>query len=220
MKVLKTYEKFLLKEDVEMPQVMEAPEVETPTSGSMTLYRLTSHPVVDLSAPGEFYVSKLEDVNPDLLENPGNELFLLTVECPADNVDTEKSEQECAKHNCECIVAVKDDTKCEVVKVEPYKKMIVKHLKNFNENDEFQTKPGFVERRLSQQKEYESKFTISMPVPVSAYELLTNSGVPDENIVRAYTEYVKHSLGLNTHTAGVDEFRVWCEESDNLVDFQ
>ena len=220
MKVLKTYEKFLLKEDVEMPQVMEAPEVETPTSGYMTLYRLTSHPVVDLSAPGEFYVSKLEDVNPDLLENPGNELFLLTVECPADNVDTEKSEQECAKHNCECIVAVKDDTKCEVVKVEPYKKMIVKHLKNFNENDEFQTKPGFVERRLSQQKEYESKFTISMPVPVSAYELLTNSGVPDENIVRAYTEYVKHSLGLNTHTAGVDEFRVWCEESDNLVDFQ
>ena len=220
MKVLKTYEKFLLKEDVEMPQVMEAPEVETPTSGYMTLYRLTSHPVVDLSAPGEFYVSKLEDVNPDLLENPGNELFLLTVECPADNVDTEKSEQECAKHNWECIVAVKDDTKCEVVKVEPYKKMIVKHLKNFNENDEFQTKPGFVERRLSQQKEYESKFTISMPVPVSAYELLTNSGVPDENIVRAYTEYVKHSLGLNTHTAGVDEFRVWCEESDNLVDFQ
>ena len=220
MKVLKTYEKFLLKEDVEMPQVMEAPEVETPTSGYMTLYRLTSHPVVDLSAPGEFYVSKLEDVNPDLLENPGNELFLLTVECPADNVDTEKSEQECAKHNCECIVAVKDDTKCEVVKVEPYKKMIVKHLKNFNENDEFQTKPGFVERRLSQQKEYESKFTISMPVPVSAYELLTNSGVPEENIVRAYTEYVKHSLGLNTHTAGVDEFRVWCEESDNLVDFQ
>ena len=122
MKVLKTYEKFLLKEDVEMPQVMEAPEVETPTSGSMTLYRLTSHPVVDLSAPGEFYVSKLEDVDPDLLENPGNELFLLTVECPADNVDKEKSEQECAKHNCECIIAVKDDTKCEVVKVEPYKK--------------------------------------------------------------------------------------------------
>jgi hypothetical protein len=96
----------------------------------------------------------------------------------------------------------------------------MKHLKRFNENDDFQTKPGFVERRLSQQKEYESKFTISMSVPVSAYELLTNSGVPDENIVRAYTEYVKHSLGLNTHTAGLDEFRVWCEESDNLVDFQ
>ena len=122
MRLIKNYQKFLLKENVEMPEVMDAPEVETPTSGTMTLYRLTSHPVVDLSAPGEFYVSKLVDVDPDLLENPGNELFLLTVECPADNVDTEKSEQECAKHNCECIVAVKDDTKCEVVKVEPYKK--------------------------------------------------------------------------------------------------
>jgi len=91
---------------------------------------------------------------------------------------------------------------------------------NDDDLSDFQTKPGFVERRLSQQKEYESKYTISMPVPVSAYELLKNNGVPDENIVRAYTEYVKHSLGLNTHTAGVDEFRVWCEESDNLVDFQ
>jgi hypothetical protein len=121
MKILKTYQKFLLKENLEMPEVTDIPEVDTPTSGSMTLYRLTSHPVVDLSAPGEFYVSKLEDVDPDLLENPGNELFLLTVECPADNVDTEKSEQECAKHDCECIVAVKDDTKCEVIKVEPYK---------------------------------------------------------------------------------------------------
>jgi hypothetical protein len=125
MKILKTYQKFLLKENVEMPEdVMDtsvSPDLESPSSGTMTLYRLTSHPVVDLSAPGEFYVSKLEDVNPDLLENPGNELFLLTVECPADNVDTEKSEQECAKHDCECIVAVKDDTKCEVIKVEPYK---------------------------------------------------------------------------------------------------
>jgi len=123
MKVLKTYKKFLLKEDVEMPEVMETPEVETPTTGSMTLYRLTSHPVVDLSAPGEFYVSKIEDVNPDFLENKeGDELFLITVTCPSENVDSEKSEQECAKHNCETIVAVKDDTQCEVVKVEPFQK--------------------------------------------------------------------------------------------------
>lgn len=120
MKVLKSYQKFLLKEDVEMPEVMDSP-VEVPSSGEMTLYRLTSHPVVDLSAPGEFYVSKMEDVNPDFLENKeGDELFLITVTCPSSNVDAEKSEQECAKHNCECIVAVKDDTQCEVVKVEPF----------------------------------------------------------------------------------------------------
>lgn len=121
MKVLKTYKKFLLKEDVETPEVVEATEV--PTSGTLTLYRLTSHPVVDLGAPGEYYVSKMEDVNPDFLENKeGNELFLITVTCASENVDTEKTEQECAKHNCETIVAVKDDTQCEVVKVEPFQK--------------------------------------------------------------------------------------------------
>jgi CRP-like cAMP-binding protein len=95
----------------------------------------------------------------------------------------------------------------------------MKHLKRFNENDDFQTKPGFVERRLAQQKEYESKYVVSFPVPVSAYELLKKNGVSDENIVAAYTEYVKHSLGL-TYGTDLEEFRTWCEESDNLVDFQ
>jgi len=90
---------------------------------------------------------------------------------------------------------------------------LVKH-----DSSDFQTKPGFVEKRMKQQKEYESKYTISIPVPVSAYELLKKSGVTDENIVAAYTEYVKHSLGLPYGT-DLEEFRTWCEESDNLVDF-
>ena len=125
MKVLKSYQKFLLKEDVELATSVPAEHEEMVTTGQggdMTLYRLTSHPVVDLSAPGEFYVSKLEDVNPDFLENQGSELFLITVSCPSSNVDAEKTEQECAKHNCETIVAVKDDSQCEVVKVEPFQK--------------------------------------------------------------------------------------------------
>jgi hypothetical protein len=134
MRLIKNYQKFLLKEDIEM---IEEPEIATEglpmdinmevddseQISDMTLYRLTSHPVVDLSAPGEFYFSKLEDVNPDFLENrESNELFLITVTCPSVNVDKEKSEQECAKHNCECIVVVKDDSQCEVVKVEPFQK--------------------------------------------------------------------------------------------------
>ena len=77
----------------------------------------------------------------------------------------------------------------------------MKHLKRFNE--EIGNEP---------------KYTISMSVPVSAYELLKKSGVPDESIVAAYTQYVKHSLGL-TYGTDLDEFRAWCEESDNLVDF-
>ena len=46
----------------------------------------------------------------------------------------------------------------------------MKHLKRFNE-----------------EIGNESKYTISMSVPVSAYELLKKSGVPDESIVAAYT---------------------------------
>lgn len=95
---------------------------------------------------------------------------------------------------------------------------IVKRTINEMEDD-FQTKPGFVERRMAQQQEYESKFAISIPVPVNAYELLKQEGVSDENIVPAYKEYVKHSLGL-TYGTDLEEFRAWCDESDNLVDFQ
>ena len=79
------------------------------------------------------------------------------------------------------------------------------HIKGLYEmGDNFPTKPGFVEKRMAQQKEYESKFTISMPIPVSAYELLKQKGVSDENIVPAYKEYVKHSLGI---TYGTDNTR-------------
>lgn len=90
-------------------------------SGQVTLYRLTSHSVVDLSDPGEFYVASLEDVDPNLLEKKGSELFLITVKTDSSNIDLDESEKECAKHNSDSIVSVKDSEKCEVVKVEPYK---------------------------------------------------------------------------------------------------
>ena len=86
-------------------------------------------------------------------------------------------------------------------------------------NDDFPTKPGFVERRMRQQKEFESKYQVSFPVPVSAYELLKSKGVSDSKIVEAYQQYVNHALGL-TYGTDLEEFRAWCNESDNLVDFQ
>jgi len=99
----------------------------------------------------------------------------------------------------------------------------MKHLKKFNEGGDyseyFPTKPGFVEKRMKQQKEFENKFRISISVPLSAYDLLKKNGVSDENIVAAYTEYVSHSLGL-TYGTDLEQFSAWCEESDNLVDFQ
>ena len=64
-----------------------------------------------------------EQKKTNFLENKeGDELFLITVTCPSDNVDPVKTEEECAKHNCETIVAVKDDSHCGIVKVEPFQK--------------------------------------------------------------------------------------------------
>jgi hypothetical protein len=91
-------------------------------SGEVTLYRLTSHPVVDLSQPGEFYVSKRSDVNPDILDKKGKDLFLITVKCDSSNIDLDESEKEAAKLDCDCIVVIKDDKKCEVISVEPFNK--------------------------------------------------------------------------------------------------
>ncbi len=118
MKLIRSFKSFKINENAESPVACRAAEM----TGEVTLYRLTSHPVVDMSEPGEFYFSDMEKVNPDFLENKtSNELFLITVKCDSSNIDVEKSEMECGKLECDCIVAVKDDKVCEVVSVEPYK---------------------------------------------------------------------------------------------------
>lgn len=126
--IIKNYKEFLIKEDIDQlvddssdVSVLPTESIDT-NGGNVTLYRLTSHPVVDLSEPGEYYVKSLEDVSPDFLDNKGDEYFLITVNCPSDNIDDANTEVECAKHNCDCIVAVKDDKRCEIVTVEPWKK--------------------------------------------------------------------------------------------------
>lgn len=108
MKKLKNYLNFI-KEDVD----------SVAGTDDMILYRLSSHHVVDLKEPGHFFVKSMEDINPDLLENKGDELYLITVKCDKDNIDLDKSELETAKQDCECIV-VKDDEKLELVSVEPF----------------------------------------------------------------------------------------------------
>ena len=102
--------------------INEAKSEASKLKGEVTLYRLTSHSVVDLSQPGEFYVAKKSDVNPDLLDKRGKDLYLITVKCDSSNIDLDESEKESAKLNCDCIVVVKDDNKCEVISVEPYQK--------------------------------------------------------------------------------------------------
>jgi len=118
MKIIKSFKKFKINENAEASVASKAAEM----TGEVTLYRLTSHPVVDLSEPGEFYFSDMDKVNPDFLENKtSDELYLITVKCDSSNIDVEKSEMECANLDCDCIIAVKDDKACEVISVEPYK---------------------------------------------------------------------------------------------------
>ena len=66
---LKKFNSFKINESEEL---METP-VETGSkastlTGEVTLYRLTSHPVVDLSSPGEYYVCDTGDIDPSILD--------------------------------------------------------------------------------------------------------------------------------------------------------
>jgi hypothetical protein len=88
--------------------------------GNVTLYRLTSHPVVDLSEPGEYYVCDKGDLDPNLLDKPGTKLYLITVTCDSSNIDASKSQKECQDKSNNSIVAVMDDTKCKFVSCVPF----------------------------------------------------------------------------------------------------
>jgi hypothetical protein len=114
---LKKFNNFKLNENLEGLQ-----DTNMATTGEITLYRLTSHSVVDLNDPGEFYVNSPESVDPKLLDKPGQDLFLITVTTDGSNIDTEGSEKEAAKQDNEAIVMVKDSTKCEIVTIVPYTK--------------------------------------------------------------------------------------------------
>lgn len=113
---LKKFNQFGINESVK-----DVKSKASELKGEVTLYRLTSHSVVDLEQPGEYYVCNKSEVDPDLLEKSGDELFLITVTCDSSNIDLDESEKECARLDCDCIVAVKDDKKCKVKSVEPYK---------------------------------------------------------------------------------------------------
>ncbi len=86
----------------------------------VTLYRLTSHSVVDLNDPGEFYVKSKNDIDPKMLDKKGKNLFLIIVKCPDSNIDLDESDKESAKHDKKVIV-VKDSKKCDIIEVTPFK---------------------------------------------------------------------------------------------------
>ena len=123
MRVIKTFNKFNSINESSFGDTVDTnTEIKaTELSGEVTLYRLTSHPVVDLSSPGEYYVCDKADVDPNLLDkSEGEELYLITVKCNSNNIDLKKSEEECTNLGNNSIVAVKDDKQCQIVSVQPY----------------------------------------------------------------------------------------------------
>ncbi len=119
MKIVKNFNSFI-NEDIDSESTpMECKCCSL--SGEITLYRLTSHPVIDLSTPGEFYVCDESAIDPDLLERKeGDELFLITVKCDASNINMEQSEKECVILENPNIIAVNNDSDCEIISVTPY----------------------------------------------------------------------------------------------------
>lgn len=97
-------------------------ESKVEKGGEITLYRLSSHPVINLNEPGNFYVKSKSKLDPSLLKKKGGNLYTITVKCDASNINLDKSEIECAKLDNNSVVVVKDDKKCELVKIEPFSK--------------------------------------------------------------------------------------------------
>lgn len=116
MRIIKRFDRFSINENLNVISCKASN-----LTGEVTLYRLTSHPVVNLSEPGEYYVCDVESINPDLLDNKDGNLFLITVKTIAENIDIERSNQECIRLGEDSIVAVKSDSACEVESVTPYK---------------------------------------------------------------------------------------------------
>src|SRR5581483_12279322 len=98
MKIVRKYDEFIKENsfthapqhDLSSPSV--GPQTDTKSkchslSGEVELYRLTSHPVVDLSEPGEYYVCDKAALDPKLLDNPhsATELFVITVKTDSSN---------------------------------------------------------------------------------------------------------------------------------------
>lgn len=89
----------------------------------------------------------------------------------------------------------------------------MKHLKRFNEEAEFY--PGF-----EKDEDYSNnpEITVSFKIPESMVKIAKENGVSEENMEDLFKTYISHKIGETYNQEG-DEFSVWCEESDNIVDF-
>lgn len=77
----------------------------------------------------------------------------------------------------------------------------MKHLRKFNEE---------LDRIV--------KIHLNITIPTSMVSIAKEFGVTDENMEEVFNNYVQHLLGTIYNTEA-DDFRRWCEESDNIVDY-
>ena len=89
----------------------------------------------------------------------------------------------------------------------------MKHLKRFNEEAEFY--PGF-----EKDEDYSNnpEITVSFKIPESMVLIAKENGVSEENMEDLFTSYISHKIGETYNQEG-DEFSIWCDESDNIVDY-
>ena len=85
------------------------------------LYRLVSSKI-DLENPGLFYFKKSSELDKKYLNNKKGDMYILTVKCDSSNIDVKKTEIESIKNDNNSIVVIKNDKKCSILKIEPYKK--------------------------------------------------------------------------------------------------
>jgi hypothetical protein len=87
----------------------------------------------------------------------------------------------------------------------------MKHLKRFNEEAEFY--PGF-----EKDEDYSNNLEITVSIPKSMVSIAKKNGISDKNMEDLFLTYISHKIG-ETYGHEENEFSVWCEESDNIVDF-
>jgi hypothetical protein len=88
----------------------------------------------------------------------------------------------------------------------------MKHIKKFNEDINFH------KAHFDLHHNPKDNLNLSISVPVSMISIAKEFGVLEENMEEVFGNYVQHLLGT-TYNTEADEFRVWCEESDNIADY-
>ena len=89
----------------------------------MTLYRVVpikDKDKLDVNEPGIYFVSSKGKIKDLKLKSKSGDMYLMTVKANSSDIDEKASEKESENQGFK-VVALKDESDAEIVKVEPYK---------------------------------------------------------------------------------------------------